>query len=105
MVMADTVKQMKSSIGSSRSGSQEMEFTFIAPDAKKVSIAGQFNNWNTQAMPMKKAKNGAWTIKVKLPPGKCEYKYFVDGSWVNDAACPESVPNAFGTSNNVITVR
>lgn len=104
MAMADTVKQLKKSIGGSRSGSREMEFILIAPDAKKVSIAGQFNNWDTQAMPMKKAKNGAWTIKLKLPPGKCEYKYFVDGSWVNDAACSETVPNAFGTSNSVITV-
>ncbi|MEK6744965.1 MAG: isoamylase early set domain-containing protein [Nitrospirota bacterium] len=105
MAMADTVKQLKRSIGSSRPDSREMEFTFTAPNAKKVSIAGQFNNWDTQAMPMKKAKNGVWTIKLKLPLGKCEYKYFVDGSWVNDAACSEAVPNTYGTSNSVITVQ
>jgi 1,4-alpha-glucan branching enzyme len=105
MILGDTVKQLKKSINSSHSGSQEVEFNLIAPDAKKVSIAGQFNNWNPQALPMKKAKDGAWKIKLKLPPGKCEYKYFVDGSWINDAARPDSVPNPFGTSNNVITVQ
>ena len=105
MAMADTVKQLKRSMGASRPASQEMEFTLAAPNAKKVSIAGQFNDWNTQSMPMKKAKNGLWTIKLKLPLGKCEYKYFVDGSWVNDSACSESVPNSYGTSNSVVTVQ
>ena len=104
-MLANTVNQLKKSIDSSRSGSKEVEFKLIAPDAKKVFIAGQFNNWNTHVMPMKKEKDGAWKIKVKLPPGKCEYKYFVDGSWVNDGARPESVPNPFGTSNSVITVQ
>jgi 1,4-alpha-glucan branching enzyme len=105
MIIADTVKQLKKSIDSSRSGSQEVEFSLIAPDAKKVSIAGQFNNWNPQALPMKKGKDGTWKIKLKLPLGTCEYKYFVDGSWVNDSARPESVPNPYGTSNSVITVQ
>jgi 1,4-alpha-glucan branching enzyme len=81
-----------------------VEFTFTAPNAKKVSIAGQFNNWNPQTMPMKKEKNGQWKIKLKLPPGKCEYKFFVDGSWVNDTTSRESVPNSFGTDNSVINV-
>lgn len=105
MAMAETVKQLKRSIGSSRPVSKEIEFTYTAPNAKKVSIAGPFNNWDTETMQMKKAKNGIWTIKLKLPLGKCEYKYFVDGSWVNDAACSESVPNAYGTSNSVVTVQ
>lgn len=98
MATATTGKQQK------RSSSQEVEFTFMAPDAKKVSIAGPFNDWNTQTMQMKKEKNGQWKIKLKLPQGKCEYKFFVDGVWMNDSACPESVPNSFGTSNSVINV-
>jgi len=104
MAIAETLKPQKRPAGSARPASQEVEFTFMAPGAKHVSIAGQFNNWNPQTMPMKKEKNGAWKIKLKLPPGKCEYKFFVDGSWVNDSACPESVPNSFGTSNSVITI-
>lgn len=107
MTMVDTVKQLKKSIGSSRpAGSmQEVEFTLVAPDAKKVCLAGPFNNWNTQSMPMKKNKDGAWKIKMKLPHGKCEYKYFVDGTWVLDTKCAESAPNSFGTKNSVINVQ
>ena len=105
MITADAVKQLNKPYSSSRSSSREVEFTLSAPDAKKVSIAGPFNDWNTQAMPMKKGKDGSWKIKLKLPPGKCEYKYFVDGSWLNDIAHSESAPNPFGTNNCVITVQ
>ena len=104
MAIAETVRQQKQPVASSRSNSRQVEFTIAAPDAKNVSIAGQFNDWNAQAMPMKKEKNGLWKIKLKLPAGKNEYKFVVDGSWINDAACPDSVPNTFGTSNSVVTV-
>ncbi|MDA8100995.1 MAG: isoamylase early set domain-containing protein [Nitrospiraceae bacterium] len=104
MAIADTVKQMKRSISSGRPAGQDVEFTFIAPNAGTVTIAGPFNNWDPRATPMKKEKNGAWKIKLKLAPGRCEYKYVVDGAWVDDASCPELVHNSFGTRNCVITV-
>jgi 1,4-alpha-glucan branching enzyme len=82
----------------------EVEFTFLAPEARKVCIAGKFNAWNTSSMPMNNVENGTWRIKIKLSPGKYEYKYFVDGAWASDRSCSESVPNAFGTENCVISV-
>ncbi len=106
MPTLEAVKQLKESISRSliSGDKQEVEFTLLAPDAKKVCIAGQFNDWNTKSMPLKKIKNGTWRIKLKLPRGKCEYKYFVDGSWAQDISCAERVPNPFGTSNCVINV-
>ncbi len=82
----------------------EVELTFRAPEAKKVCIAGKFNAWNTSSTPMIKGKDGTWRIKLKLSPGKYEYKYFVDGAWASDLKCPELVPNPFGTNNCVISV-
>jgi len=45
--------------------------TYILPkiaasDAKSVCIVGDFNNWNIHANPMKKLKNGDYTIKLDL---------------------------------------
>jgi 1,4-alpha-glucan branching enzyme len=82
----------------------EVEFTCRAPEAKVVCIAGKFNAWDTSSTPMKKGKDGTWRIKLKFPPGKYEYKYFVDGAWASDLKCSELVPNPFGTNNCVISV-
>lgn len=86
-------------------GLKATEFRLAAPTAKKVSIAGSFNNWGTNDLPAKKDSKGDWSIKVDLKPGKYEYKFFVDGSWINDRQCTTCVPNAFGTQNCVIEVR
>jgi len=106
MAALEVVKKMKVSIRMpQKSGTMhEVEFTFRAPDAGKVCIAGKFNGWNTSSMPMKKEKDGTWRIKLKLSPGKHEYKYFVDGAWASGQSCSELVPNSFGTNNCIISV-
>ncbi len=104
--MRDTGKQLNKSISNLRPDSvREFELSFTSPNATKVHIAGSFNNWNTQSTPMIKGKDGIWKIKLKLPLGRCEYKFFVDGSWIQDTANAESTNNPFGTNNSVINVR
>src|SRR3990170_4725356 len=83
---------------------QEVEFTYYAPKATKVFLAGKFNNWNTKSLSMKKNKDGYWKTTIKLSPGRYEYKYFIDGAWAQDASGSEKVLNSFGTYNNVIGV-
>ena len=67
-------------------------------------MAGKFNDWDTKSQPMKKDKQGTWKIKMKLAPGKYEYKYFVDGACVQELPCADLTQNPFGTSNCQITV-
>lgn len=81
------------------------EFKFYAPQAKKVSLAGNFNNWNTAALAAKKDSKGNWIAKTDLAPGKYEYKFFIDGAWVNDPHCTSCVANSFGSKNCVITIK
>jgi 1,4-alpha-glucan branching enzyme len=76
-------------------------FEFSAPEAQKVSLGGDFNNWDTQATPMKKNKNGIWKVTVNMKPGRYEYRFFVDGKWENDLSCTGCVPNEFGSMNCV----
>jgi len=80
-------------------------FTISAPKAKKVSIAGTFNNWDPNKDIAKKDLKGNWTAKITLTSGRYEYKFVIDGVWSNDPSCTNCVTNNFGTQNCVIEVR
>ena len=86
-------------------GKKPVEFKLYAPGAKKVSLAGSFNKWDIKATAAKKDSKGNWIVKASLKPGKYEYKFFVDGSWVNDPRCTSCIPNAFGSHNCLIEVK
>lgn len=80
-------------------------FEYYAPLARKVHIAGTFNDWNPETTPLKKDQAGKWRTELSLPPGRYEYRYMVDGNWENDQRPVECVPNAFGSWNGVVTVQ
>ncbi len=80
---------------------KKVSFQFEAPEALKVCVAGDFNNWDTNSNPMKKDKKGLWRTTLSLGPGKYEYRFLVDGNWENDPSCCDCVPNEFGTMNCV----
>jgi len=81
------------------------EFKYFSPQAKKVTLSGSFNNWDTASLSAKKDSRGNWAVKVGLKPGRHEYKFFVDGSWVNDPRCKSCVTNSFGSQNCVVEVK
>ena len=77
-----------------------------ASDAKSVCIVGDFNNWNIHANPMKKLKNGDYTIKLDLEPRKeYQYRYFIDESkWENDWNADKYVKSLYGDSDNSVVM-
>jgi len=91
-----TVKNETKSKGIS---SAKIQFVFPAPEAQKVFLRGDFNNWDACANPMEKDKKGIWKVAVDLRPGKYEYRFFVDDKWENDPSCTKCVPNEFGSMN------
>jgi len=82
-----------------------VELKFYAPQAKRVSLAGSFNNWDTKELTAKKDSKGNWAVKTRLKPGRHEYKFFVDGSWANDPRCNSCVSNSFGTQNCTLEIK
>lgn len=82
-----------------------MEFIFYAPMAQKVAVAGSFNDWDPSRHPLRKEPTGNWKTSLQLPPGRYEYRYYVDGTWHNDQRPVECVPNAFGSWNCVLEVQ
>jgi hypothetical protein len=84
---------------------ERVAFQLRAPEAGAVFLAGTFNDWSTDADPMKKDREGVWKKSKKLRPGRHEYKFIVDGVWKLDPACRETARNQYGTANNVIQVQ
>jgi 1,4-alpha-glucan branching enzyme len=92
-------------VAASKATAKLTPFQIFAPQAKKVCVVGSFNNWDPKKVSAKKDTKGNWTVKVSLKPGRYEYKFFVDGSWVNDPKCSSAVYNSFGTQNSVVEVK
>jgi len=81
-----------------------VEFLFHAPEAAEVWLSGDFNEWDPARIPMKRNKEGVWKAKLRLIPGRYEYKVRADGQWVDYIRGVERVPNPFGTENFVMWV-
>lgn len=72
---------------------------------KKIYLAGEFNSWNPKATELTDTDgNGIYTVKLKLSPGRYQYKFVVDGKWLPDPNNPERAPDGFGGFNSVITI-
>ena len=95
MKMETTSSQNKNFTGS------PTQFAFQAPTTRQVSLAGDFNNWDTNAAPMQKRADGIWRLSVPLAPGRYEYRFFADGVWQDDPAAQQRAANALGTENCV----
>jgi RHS repeat-associated protein len=83
-----------------------VQFNYSDANATSVSVAGDFNAWNTQAHPM--VQNGDdWTITIPVQAGSTsaavsyQYKLVVDGStWISDPANPDTFPEGGPSTGN-----
>ena len=80
------------------------EFTFYAPEASEAYVVGEFDNWDESKNRMRKFKDGIWKKKIKLKPGRYEYKFLVDGQWHNDPDTSKTNPNPYGSENSVVEI-
>ena len=64
---------------------KETTFSYYAPDAKEVYLAGNMTDWENgkESLDFNK-ETGYWTKTKELSSGFYEYKYIVDGEWVLD---------------------
>ncbi len=83
---------------------QKVTFSYAAPEAQAVLLAGDFTGWQQAPVPMKKQKGGVWKATVSLPQGRYQYRLLVDGQWRDDPQCATRQPNQFGGENCVCIV-
>ena len=70
-----------------------VDFFCHAPQAKSVSLIGDFNGRQPNGHPMTRMPDGGWVIRLELPHGHHQYQFLVDGK-------PTLDPNAMGTVHN-----
>ena len=85
---------------------QGVSFTLEAPGASRVTLVGDFNNWDPAATPLARvSEEGRWETVVPLTPGRYQFTFVVDGSqWVRDPLLPQATGDDFGQPTSVITV-
>jgi 1,4-alpha-glucan branching enzyme len=81
--------------------------TFSLPAAvqgETVYLVGDFNSWDEHSHPMKRQKDGSFTLTVDLEKGReYQFRYLVNGTeWHNDWEADRYVPNPFSGDNSVV---
>lgn len=84
----------------------KVTFTVEAKGANTAAVVGDFNNWNTSAGELSKLKNGTFKgIFDVAKDASYEFKYVIDGAFVNDAEADSYRWNEFaGSENSVLEV-
>jgi hypothetical protein len=81
-------------------------FIVKAPQARMVSLAGDFNNWRRDELRLIKAEaEDVWTVTVPLKPGRYKYMFIVDGqTWQTDPLAESYEQDGFGHQNAVVEI-
>ena len=71
-------------------GNGEVEFVFRSATGRRISVVGNFNNWDPFMHPLDEDQTqaGIYRIKLKLPPGQVFYSFMVGAEKVNDPLNP-----------------
>jgi 1,4-alpha-glucan branching enzyme len=81
-----------------------VNFRCVAPHAKTVSVAGDFNEWQPRAHPMRRQMDGSWLLQVALKHGHHHYRFLVDGKPTLDPRAHGVVRNEQGEQVSLICV-
>jgi 1,4-alpha-glucan branching enzyme len=71
-------------------------FRLEAPEAKRVCVTGDFNDWREEKHHLHRNPNGVWECQIPLPPGRYRYIFVVDGARRADPACAQRVQTDAG---------
>ncbi len=81
----------------------KVTFTYPEKSAKSVCVAGDFNDWDVSALPMKKSKTG-FSATVELDPDKeYQYRFWVDDAhWENDNSADGFISSPYPDAQNCV---
>ncbi len=81
----------------------KVTFTVEATDAENVFVCGDFNNWDESKHELKKLKNGNFKGTIDLDKDNTyEFKYLVDGNWINEEQADSFKWNEFAAAENSV---
>lgn len=75
-----------------------------ANNAETASLVGDFNGWDPTAHPMKKLKNGGFSLQIELPKdASYQFRYVLDGKqYINDSQAEDYVSAGLGDAQNCV---
>ena len=76
-------------------------------NAETAHLVGDFNKWDKTRMPMRRLKNGSFTITVDFESNHdYQFRYLLDNKkWINESAADLYIPSGYtGVKNSVIRV-
>lgn len=83
----------------------KVTFNVAAPDAEKIVVAGDFNNWDENNFQLKKLKSGVFKGTIDLEKDKeYQFKYIVDGNWANEEEADGKKWNEFASENSILVL-
>jgi 1,4-alpha-glucan branching enzyme len=83
---------------------KKVSFSLTMPSARQVSVAGTFNDWDSQKDLLKQNETDRWSIVMSLSPGIYEYRFVVDGVWTADPMNRNRRRNIYGGENCIVEV-
>lgn len=83
----------------------KVTFELDGIEAETIAAVGDFNSWDPKATPLTKFKNGKFKTTVDLDSDKSyEFRYIVDGNYINDEAADSYVYNDYAGAENGVLV-
>ena len=75
-----------------------------AQGASEVFLVGDFNDWSDTSHPLKKMKDGSFSLEIELPSGQdCQFRYRTGTNiWFNDPEADALVPCAYAAADNFL---
>jgi enterochelin esterase family protein len=98
--------QVLRAVGTPMIDGADVHFIYHGPEARQVQLVGEFNQWSRQGIPMSALGDTGFfyhTMQVR-GPARVEYKFIVDGEWITDPFCQNTVDNGIGERNSSFVV-
>src|SRR3989339_1294460 len=79
-----------------------VKFVLDRQGARDISLAGDFNGWDTNKNKLVRQGN-TWVLEMKLNPGRYQYMFVLNGTdWVSDDKAKETIDDGFGRTNAIL---
>jgi len=102
----DRFLQVLKAVGSPMIDGSSVSFVYYNPEARNVVLTGEFNQWSPRGIAMTPLRNSGLfyhTMQVRGPV-RVEYKFIVDGEWITDPYCQNTIDNGIGEQNSSFVV-
>ena len=99
------------SVGFSNAGDNVCKVTFelekeACEDTVVVNLVGDFNDWDKDATPLKKQKDGSFKVNLTLPVGNdFQFRYLINSEkWENDWSADKYTSSTFADVDNSVVI-